>query len=88
MYFQLSKKQASCVAFGTDAKCVCNKGYKGSGASCEDEDECAIGTHDCNPEATCTNTAGGFTCSCPADKIEVCDFTVLEGAYIFVACEK
>lgn len=27
-----------------------------------DIDECTLGTHDCGPEFTCTNTAGSFRC--------------------------
>ena len=23
-----------------------------------------MGTHNCNPQATCTNTVGSFTCAC------------------------
>ena len=29
-----------------------------------DDDECILGTHDCDPRATCTNIAGGWTCNC------------------------
>ena len=33
-----------------------------------DIDECAGGTDDCHPFlATCSNTAGGFTCTCSGD---------------------
>ncbi|MEK6799202.1 MAG: EGF domain-containing protein [Planctomycetota bacterium] len=28
------------------------------------DDECALGTHNCDVNATCTDTAGGFTCAC------------------------
>ena len=31
-----------------------------------DVDECALGEHDCDPNADCLNTAGGFQCSCRA----------------------
>ena len=33
-------------------------------ADCQDVDECDEGTAGCDATATCTNTAGGFTCAC------------------------
>ena len=30
-----------------------------------DVDECTIDSDDCVDDATCVNTAGSFTCSCP-----------------------
>jgi len=35
------------------------------GASCSDTDECLLSSP-CDPGATCNNSAGGFTCTCPA----------------------
>uniref|UniRef100_A0A0G4I1I8 EGF-like domain-containing protein n=1 Tax=Chromera velia CCMP2878 TaxID=1169474 RepID=A0A0G4I1I8_9ALVE len=29
-----------------------------------DVDECALGSHNCDPQANCTNTDGSFTCAC------------------------
>jgi hypothetical protein len=35
------------------------------GALCEiGVDECTAGTADCGADATCTHTAGSFTCAC------------------------
>ena len=32
--------------------------------SVADGDECAAGSHDCDVNAYCNNTAGSYTCSC------------------------
>lgn len=61
--------QASCVAFGKNAQCICNKGFKGSGMHCEDENECLLETFECHGNATCTNTPGGYNCNCPSTMI-------------------
>lgn len=31
---------------------------------CADNDECALGTDICAPDATCTNALGGYSCAC------------------------
>ncbi|PKN56891.1 MAG: hypothetical protein CVU56_13695 [Deltaproteobacteria bacterium HGW-Deltaproteobacteria-14] len=52
----------ACVA----SACDCDgTGYSGLGCA-TDVDECALGTHGCHADATCTNTPGGFTCACDA----------------------
>lgn len=52
--------EASCV----DRACVCHPGYRGTGFSCTDIDECAEGFDDCDPRADCTNLAGSYDCTC------------------------
>ncbi len=51
-----------------DYVCTCPSGYSGngraSGTGCRDIDECRVGTAGCDRNATCRNTAGGFTCTC------------------------
>ncbi|KAI1729049.1 calcium-binding EGF domain-containing protein [Ditylenchus destructor] len=41
----------------------CLDGY--TGTNCYDDvDECALEQHKCDPNATCSNTAGSYTCKC------------------------
>ena len=50
----------------TQHKCQsCSPGYSMTGAqTCENIDECAENTHDCDQYATCFDTDGSFTCEC------------------------
>jgi cysteine-rich repeat protein len=47
---------------GCSATCQIEMGYACSGGSCSDVDECATNNGGCAD--TCTNTVGGFVCSC------------------------
>jgi hypothetical protein len=53
-----------------DAVCgPCPTGYSGDGRVCTSSmpvNECALGTDNCAPQATCTDTAAAFTCACSA----------------------
>lgn len=42
--------------------CERGAGFTGDGKTCEDIDECKAGTAEC--QQTCTNTLGGYECSC------------------------
>ncbi|XP_048487046.1 fibulin-2 [Plutella xylostella] len=51
---------------GQGAVLKCRFGYQlGDDNSCEDIDECALGTAQCGPDQLCTNLLGGYTCACP-----------------------
>ena len=40
--------------------------FAGDGVTCIDNDECELGTHDCDSDANCTNAPGSFVCLCKA----------------------
>ncbi len=44
----------------------CGAGLVDRGEGCVDVDECAVGTHTCDPEAACVNEPGAYRCLCPA----------------------
>ncbi|CAB4032885.1 fibrillin-2-like isoform X48 [Paramuricea clavata] len=39
-------------------------GYSGNGTSCENINECAVGTDNCHEDAACLDTDGSYECSC------------------------
>ena len=43
---------------------LCTAGYRWDGDGCVDIDECDEESHDCAPEATCTNVDGDHECAC------------------------
>jgi uncharacterized protein (TIGR03382 family) len=51
---------------GCSASCQLEVGYSCpmASAGCVDIDECALGTDNCDANATCANTPGSFTCAC------------------------
>ncbi|XP_032267900.1 fibulin-2 isoform X1 [Phoca vitulina] len=53
-----------CSIVGDTAMCSCFPGYAimADGVSCEDQDECLMGTHDCSLRQFCVNTLGSFYC--------------------------
>ena len=53
---------------GCSATCRVESGWSCAGAPsvCTDNDECALGTADCDVNATCTNAPGTFSCACNA----------------------
>jgi len=53
-----------CTGDSSPACTSCSPGYQPSGSSCLDVDECAGWSDNCDPNATCTNTPGSFSCTC------------------------
>ncbi|CAH1228499.1 MUC4 [Branchiostoma lanceolatum] len=64
----------NCFLVAPDYDCYCDHGYQmilsnndTEFVRCQDMDECALGWDHCEPDfATCTNTIGGYTCTCKA----------------------
>ncbi|XP_068223771.1 uncharacterized protein [Palaemon carinicauda] len=49
---------------GDGRTCSCPSGFTLKGDICEDIDECAEGKGVCDPNATCKNSIGSYSCSC------------------------
>ncbi|CAD1477040.1 unnamed protein product, partial [Heterotrigona itama] len=71
---------STCVNMPGWYYCRCKPGYRiglhdsTQGTQCIDIDECNDQTierrHTCHPSATCINTEGGYTCSCPSHSFD------------------
>ena len=48
----------------TTTTITCSDGFDSLNGRCVDKDECKAGLHDCDFNADCVNTSGGFKCSC------------------------
>ena len=59
-YTDACDANATCL----NRSCVCDTGFRGDGVSCFDIDECVEQSYDCDPNASCSNTPGGYSCSC------------------------
>ena len=56
-----------CLVVGSSHTCTCLTGFTPHHTTglCQDIDECEAGLDDCDPLASCNNTPGSFSCSCP-----------------------
>ncbi|XP_033114121.1 uncharacterized protein LOC117114557 [Anneissia japonica] len=53
---------SNCINSAGSFSCMCKSGYIGDGSTCEDINECHLGTDNC--EQTCNNYVGAFSCGC------------------------
>ena len=60
---EICSENSFCIKYlNGGSKCICNHGYVGDGISCTDKDECLESI--CPENASCSNTAGSFDCTC------------------------
>ena len=60
-------EHAWCARSAETVVCTCRDGFTGDGHTCVDIDECAQDTAPCDHQnGICTNTNGGYACSCAA----------------------
>ena len=50
---------------------------------CADIDECAVGSHNCNAQAACSNTMGSFECSCNRPAFKQDEANISHGLGVF-----
>ncbi len=61
----LCHPNAKCINLATRFKCICQNGYRGTGISCEDIDECKSNDHSCETNTKCINLVGSYRCEHP-----------------------
>ena len=74
---------STCVNTPGGYTCDCGPGYVYNPATgqCDDEDECALGTHPCDPATqVCVNTLGSVECACQAGFTQVNPLHRVSGA--------
>lgn len=80
-----------------DFICTCPAGYTGdgsaSGSGCTDVDECGMDIDNCDDNALCTNTPGGFTCTCNGpewvgDGVMCADYNECEDLVFSSTCDE
>ena len=64
---ELNECNSHAICTDTDGSytCECPDGFRGDGKNCENIDECADETHDCDPlTGICFDNLGSFFCQC------------------------
>ena len=59
-----SCRSASAYPHLAGGACLCSSGYTATSDACDEIDECTASTDNCHAQATCTNLAGTFNCTC------------------------
>ena len=73
-YFEFQIITTGLIALNAQSNSRCPGGFvedsieKSFDFTCNDIDECTLGTHTCSDDRTCINTAGGYICKCNSGK--------------------